>query len=470
MRILSYITVAGILATVLVSCTEWQETRRGVRFGRTRLEVVDTNIIRVVSYPGLFPKGRNLASWFSYPSEKCWTVTESGTGIVLATSSVQAVIEKSSGRVSFGDAEGNPLLVEDARLLEGELRQQWHKNEEETFFGFNCAGARNSFPFVASDRNYGIFWDNPSVASWGKPLERFHLNELFRVFDITGAEGGLTGTYLYEEDGVLTKFVRSEPFLYFNDDASVLEFKPDVPLQNSKITFEGDLEPASDGLYGFELRFTGSVNVSIGREMVVADKRRSYESPAEMSFNCRMRAGEKTHICIDWEPGTKLSYCSLMALPPALADEAVNSFRSPDGRQVDYYFIYGAGPDVLANGLVTLVGRDSCRFDGLYSYPVTVSDSRGVSMRSENLFSVEMAEGSGVMEARIDGGADVSFTLYDELPDGRVRAAAGLLYDDSSKVVSTIPDEETYYGFNGGRRVNVGVADTSGVKSYEFIL
>ena len=455
---------------ILTSCGDWRQTRQGVLVGHTKLEVIDTNIIRVISSSKQISRDRNLVEGYSYPSEKFWTVSEYGTDVILATPVIRAIIDKSSGKVRFEDASGNTVLAEDGRVFDGHPRQKWVKNEGETFYMFRCFDREDTFPYVASDRNYGVFWDIGKDVSWQIPQERMQLNELFRVYDITGAEGGLTGTYFYEMNGSSQKLVRPEPFIYYNDDDAVAEFKPDIPLDGSRVTFEGDLEPLSDGVYDFELRFTGGMDLYVDGDRVIADKWRAKESPAEMNFSCSMKAGDKTHLRIEWNPDAGLPYCSLTVVPSAFADEKCsNSFWGSEGDRIDYYFVYGESIDVLAEGLVSLVYVESGPSGGLYCFPVMSTDKKGVSIKTDKILSIKESTDSRVADVSVFGGMDGRFILLDNYDDAGMKAAAEMLYNDSSSDISFSTYGGRYPGFDVERIFNITCVDTAGVKSYSIV-
>ena len=71
-----------------------------------------------------------------------------------------------------------------------------YKGKNEELFQYNT---KVSIPFIVSNKNYGILWDNNSLRRFGDPRPYANLNQ-FGLFDKNGKEGGLTATYMLNKN------------------------------------------------------------------------------------------------------------------------------------------------------------------------------------------------------------------------------------------------------------------------------
>ena len=213
-----------------------------------RLQVINEKIIHVSATPErTFSMKPSLISVFDtgkhHPD---FTVKEEKESIILSTRSLHARISLNTGEIGFTDPAGNPILNENEgggktfRAIEVEntkgyeLRQVFESSDDEAFYGlgqhqadeFNYKGKNEELfqyntkvavPFVLSNKNYGILWDNYSLSRFGDPRDYAQLNEAFRLYDKEGREGGLTGTYIPHPQRGKDTLVRTEPFLYFEN-------------------------------------------------------------------------------------------------------------------------------------------------------------------------------------------------------------------------------------------------------------
>ena len=222
------------------------------------LEVINDNIIRVraTSQATLPVKPASLMIVpQTAPAKGSYAVDESGDEVIVKARNVKAVVSKENGRIRFYDAEGKELLKEadegkrfwDFTVPERELgiktgytvpeeqkhglswQMKFDSPDDEAFYGlgqhqseeFNMKGKNEdlfqyntkvSIPFVLSNKNYGLLWDSYSYCRFGNPNDYLQLNRAFKLYDRTGKEGHLTGTYI---DAQGKKLVRDEDSIYY---------------------------------------------------------------------------------------------------------------------------------------------------------------------------------------------------------------------------------------------------------------
>ena len=226
-----------------------------------RLEVINDRIIRLraTSKDELSDKPASLMIVpQAAPAKDSYSITDEGETVFVKTKKVKAVVEKSTGRVTFFDAEGRVLLKEDEEgktfrdftVPERELgmksgfaveeqakhglswRMLFDSPDNEALYGlgqhqseqFNMKGKNEdlfqyntkvSIPFVLSNKNYGLLWDSYSYCRFGNPEEYQQLGKVFKLYDKQGREGCLTGTYTDRNGKTL---VRSEDSIYYEFD------------------------------------------------------------------------------------------------------------------------------------------------------------------------------------------------------------------------------------------------------------
>ncbi|MBC7990328.1 MAG: DUF4968 domain-containing protein, partial [Luteimonas sp.] len=210
----------------------YEKTDRGVIVHPTaqgaadvRLQVVSDGIIRVSADPdGDFARTQSLMRVADEGAAPAFDVTTTSDGKVrLATARVTAEVSPDTGRVSFLDKSGQPILSEVAGgrsfaplKVEGKdyfsVRQRFESPDDEAIYGFgqHQQGWMNqkgrdvellqhnidmAVPFLVSSRNYGLLWDNNAITRLGDPRGLQPLPKSLKLYDAKGVEGALTARY-----------------------------------------------------------------------------------------------------------------------------------------------------------------------------------------------------------------------------------------------------------------------------------
>ena len=411
-----------------------------------RLEVINDNIIRVraTSKDALPEKPASLMIVpQAAPAKGSYTVSEEDGNVVVKAKNVKAVVSKATGEVTFFDAAGKELLKEakdgkkfwDFTVPEREYgikngftvpeeakhglswQMKFDSPDDEAFYGlgqhqseeFNMKGKNEdlfqyntkvSIPFVLSNKNYGLLWDSYSYCRFGNPNDYLQLNRAFKLYDRTGKEGHLTGTYV---DAKGKKLVRDEDSIYYEyvtpeksaialktDNGGIKNFPKDINLMGANVTYEGFIEPeccgkgrssechhaSMDGrvatelgeakckgksqLYQFILYYSGYVKVYIDGKEVVPERWRTAWNPNSYKFSCELQKGRKVQLRIEWRPDGGEAYCGLRVSEPRSAEERGKlSVWSEMAKDMDYYFIAGENLDQVVSGYRTLTGKAS---------------------------------------------------------------------------------------------------------------
>ena len=376
------------------------------------LQVVGDGIVRVraTSADALPQKPQSLIV-VPQKAKANYTVDEANGKLTVKTALMQAIVDKSSGAVSFLDAAGKPLLREcdggkrfwpyrvhdreigvDISKVSEEQRHglTWQmlfdSPSDEAFYGLgqhqseelNMKGRNEelfqyntkvSVPFVISNKNYGLLWDSYSYCRFGQATDYMQLGDAFRLYDKQGREGCLTGTYIDKQGNTL---VRQEDSIYFeydvpdlatmHDKGGIRNLPKGFSLDGATVVYEGFLSPLTPQLStattDFILYYAGYVKVYIGGELVVPERWRTAWNPNSYKFTAHIPEGQRTQLRIEWQPDGGVSYCGLrVAKPCTPVEQGRLSIWSEMAQDMDYYFIAGGSMDEVIAGYRTLTGR-----------------------------------------------------------------------------------------------------------------
>ena len=352
---------------------------------KIRLQVITDNIIRVTASPDtLFSDRESLINVYQETLKTGWIVSQSDRDASIKTSTVQATVSLKTGEVTFYNNAGQMILAENTgggktfqpMEVDGEkaysIRQVFESPGDEAFYGlgqhqsdeFNYKGKNEalfqyntkvSIPFIVSNKNYGLLWDNYSLTKFGDPRDYAQLNQ-FTLYDKTGKEGGLTATYIHRQDPEQT-LERQENSIDYDNLETIRNFPPNFSQYNS-VTWEGEIQPKESGVFRFILYYAGYIEVYIEDQLVVPERWRTAWNPNSYKFSNELKKNRKYKLRIEWKPDGGVSYLSLKALSPlATSEQNKLSLWSEMADQIDYYFIYGNSMDEVIGGYRTITGK-----------------------------------------------------------------------------------------------------------------
>lgn len=351
-----------------------------------RIEPVTEKIFRISAVSSeVFPNSNSLIIQKKFFPKVNFLVQENSDTLVIKTSALSARVSLKSGGIIFCDSTGNPILSElkgggrsiEPVTLENEhlfrIHQQFESPSNEAFYGlgqqqegiFNYKdedvdlyqyNTKISIPFVISNRNYGILWDNYSRSKFGDIRDYDSLSCL-KLFDSDGKEGSLSAKYFNTKDD-------SKIFLSRNESQIDYEFIPllkNLPsgfsLENGKAEWNGSIEPVKNGRYKFRLYSSGFCKLWIDDKLIVDRWRQSWNAFVYL-FNLDLKIGHKYPIRIEWIPDGSQAFISLKVKTPLPEEEQDRlSLYSEYGKQIDYYFITGKNMDEVISGYRQLTGK-----------------------------------------------------------------------------------------------------------------
>ncbi|MCF8223629.1 MAG: DUF5110 domain-containing protein [Bacteroidales bacterium] len=349
-----------------------------------KVSIVKDNIVHVSSVKGSqFPEKLSLMTVDIDPVDVDYSIAENDSAFILQTSALNVCASKKTGEIRFTDKTNNTFLAEKKgggktfSKVPGRdyysVRQQFESPAGEAIYGLganqtsfmNLKGKNldlyqyntmTAIPFFISSRNYGILWDNYSRTKYGDIREYKQLSGL-RLYDEKGNPGGLTARYSesLEENKVHTRRIENEIDYRFIPDMEKLPegYKPD----NGRVTWEGYMESAVDGIHKFIFTSAGYAKLWIN-DTLKFDRWRQAWNASHNQFELFMKKGKKNKIRIEWIPDGGQSYLALRYLDPLPASEQDRiSLYSEAAGQIDYYFIAGNNMDELISGYRTLTGK-----------------------------------------------------------------------------------------------------------------
>lgn len=416
-----FVTAALILGAIGVQAADFVQNgnyltvqlKQHQNYGpsQIRLQVVSDRIIRVQATAEQNFRSKQSLIIVPQNSKAQYKVEEQGDDLIITTAAMRAVLNETTGQITFYDLKDQVLLkevaqggktfkpftvpdreigVDIAKVPEAQKhgwswRALFDSPDNEAFYGLgqhqseelNMKGKNEdlfqyntkvSVPFVISNKNYGILWDSYSYSRWGNPDDYLQLNRAFKLYDKDGKEGQLTGTYV-DKNG--QKIVRGEDSIYFEyampetseicnktDKGGIQNLPKGFALNGSKVVYEGYVEAPTNSFYQFILYYAGYMKIYIDGKLVVPERWRTAWNPNSYKFETAIPKGKKTPIRIEWQPDGDVSYCGLrVAAPRSEAEKNQLSIWSEMSPDMDYYFIAGKNMDEVISGYRTLTGK-----------------------------------------------------------------------------------------------------------------
>jgi alpha-D-xyloside xylohydrolase len=353
-----------------------------------RLQVLSSKIIRVTaSADSVFPSVKSLIVLDQGSRKPGFTVAKQGETVVVKTGSLSAVVQLSTGAVSFLDASGRSIVKErpyngrtiEEAVFEGQpsyaLRQTFETGADDAYYGLgqhqdghiNYKGQQVflfqnntevAVPFLTSSRNYGILWDNYSLTKFGDVRPWLPLSSL-QLYSGNGDKGFLTASYSNnrnQPDSVMLSLSESDINYPFIDDTKQ-KLPKDFNVQNGVITWNGSFSTPYDGLHKFHVSYAGYFKMWVNGTLVLERWRQAW-NPGNTVVDLPLISGAKNAVKMQWIPDGGESYLRVKWLPPVpKKDMNAFTFSSEAGKQLDYYFVSGNNMDEVISGYRTLTGK-----------------------------------------------------------------------------------------------------------------
>lgn len=348
------------------------------------LQPISDKIIRVTAAPTSQPLHTESLSVLPQAEFSDWKVEEQDTELLLKTKSVWAKVSLVNGEVIFTDTLGKVFLQEKPGggktykpvSVDGEnffeIHQVFNSPDDEAFYGLgqhqeglmNYKGkdvtllqynTKVSVPFLVSNKNYGILWDNYSLSKFGDTREYKQLSTL-NLFDKDGIRGGLTANYTSRQDTAKVYLTRLDSVINYQFLVDQKKFPKEFPLADGRVVWEGSISTNENGLHKFFMYYAGYIKVWVNHELK-ADHWRQAWNPGQIRFELNAEAGKKYPVRIEWLPDGGESYLSLTWQHSSDNEQNRLSLFSEAADHIDYYFVAGNNLDEVVSGYRTLTGK-----------------------------------------------------------------------------------------------------------------
>lgn len=346
-----------------------------------RLQVITDKIVRVTATAvDSFSTEKSLMV-VPVTQNATWSFDQNDSAIVVSTRSLKVNVSTKSGAVTFADTTGQIILQEQSSggklfsqtKVEGKsyytIRQTFLSPGDEAFYGLGGhqngqanyknddvelvqANIADVVPFVYSNKNYGLLWDNYSSSKFGDPRDYQPLNSI-ALFDKEGKSGGLSASY-YVNERIVKDTVEGIINYEFLETPELEKFPMNVS-RNGKVEWEGSFSSDKEGDHKFLVYSSSYCKVWIDDSLVI-DKWRQNWNPWTTKFKVNVKPNVKHKIKIEWIPNG--GYLAVKHLDPiAAAEQAKLSLWSEVAEQIDYYFVKGDNADDVIKGYRLLTGK-----------------------------------------------------------------------------------------------------------------
>ncbi|MFD1950776.1 TIM-barrel domain-containing protein [Sphingomonas arantia] len=363
---------------------------------RVALTVHGDGIIHVVATPRDARTGTPAPSLMAPtpPAAGSFSVRGTAGSVVVTAARTIAEVELATGRVSFRDTAGKPLLSEAGApgfapaTADGKpfvsVSQQFNRGTDEGLYGLgqHQAGQMDqngedvelaqhnmdiAVPFLVSTRGYGILWDNNAITRFGNPKPYTLVGEGMRV--TSNGKPGFTAEYSLNGRPVVTRQEATVNYQFIKDQvnwpaaakvqttaAEGGQNTAGNAVQKQRVVWTGDLQPTVAGLHRFQLYGSSYFKVFVDGKEVLNRWRQNW-NPWYANFDVPMRAGTPARIRIEWEPNA--GYIALFHNDPVPeSDRRSIRFTSEVAQAKNYWFVPGAGSmDGAVAGYRQLTGK-----------------------------------------------------------------------------------------------------------------
>ncbi|WP_428312892.1 TIM-barrel domain-containing protein [Hydrocarboniphaga sp.] len=330
-----------------------------------RLELVGDSIIHVLGVDD--PTRQQLPSLMAVVKpEGAFTITDGKDTVTLKAAKASAQVSLVDGRMRFFNAKNEPVLVEEQSAItpvtiEGKpyvaTRAQFNKGTSEVFYGLgqhqNAQMNLNGedvelrqhnmdigIPFVVSDRNYGLLWDNNSVTRFGNPI-RFGLASRDLKLKALDGSTGLTAKYYADGKLILT---RVEPDIRYQFLSDLPKYWPADPALNVKggkkvkVVWEGTMSSVEPGVHKMRLYSSDYATLKVDGKTIYDRIWRQGWNAWYHNFEQSFARNKPMKLYVEWEPAGGMISLHHSNPEPA-ADRHSLRFASEAGTGLNYYFI-----------------------------------------------------------------------------------------------------------------------------------
>jgi alpha-D-xyloside xylohydrolase len=389
MRFTTIATAVAVLTAGHAMAGTFEKTTTGVvvkpdtgAAKEVRLEVMADNIIHVVKLDqagkALTPSLMTVAA----PVSGNFSVAAAGKDkITLKAKKISVAVSLATGQVQFFNAAGKAFLTQQAESMspvdiDGKpflaVKQGFNYGTKDAFYGLgqhqnhqmNLNGEdvllmqhnmAIAVPFVVSDKNYGVLWDNNAISRFGDSKPYAWLSRDLQLADADGKAGGLTARYYIGDKLVFTRQEKDIAYQYLKDVAENWPKEVDPKAANLKVVWEGTMASPKAGVHKMQLYSSDYAKLSLdGKEIM--DVWRQGWNPWYHNFEVKFDANKPVKLLLEWKPSGGM--VAITHNDPLPQDERHSlTFSSEVAQGINYYVVSGDSIDNVISGYRHLTGQ-----------------------------------------------------------------------------------------------------------------
>jgi alpha-D-xyloside xylohydrolase len=389
MRFTTIATAVAVLAAGHAMAGTFEKTATGVVIKpdtgaarEVRLEVMADNIVHVVKLDqaakSLTPSLMTVAA----PVSGNFSVTASGKdSVTLKAKKISVAVSLATGQVQFFNAAGKAFLTQQAESMapvdiDGKpflaVKQGFNYGTRDAFYGLgqhqnhqmNLNGEdvllmqhnmAIAVPFVVSDKNYGVLWDNNSISRFGDSKPYAWLSRDLQLTDADGKAGGLTARYYIGDKLVFTRQEKDIAYQYLKDVAENWPKEVDPKAANLKVVWDGAMASPKAGVHKMQLYSSDYAKLSLdGKEIM--DVWRQGWNPWYHNFEVKFESNKPVKLHLEWKPSGGM--VAITHNDPLPQDERHSlTFSSEVAQGINYYVVSGENIDNVIAGYRHLTGQ-----------------------------------------------------------------------------------------------------------------
>jgi alpha-D-xyloside xylohydrolase len=389
MRFTTIATAVAVLAAGHAMAGTFEKTATGVVIKpdtgaakEVRLEVMADNIVHVVK---LDQAGKSLTPSLmtvAAPVSGNFSVTASGKdSVTLKAKKISVAVSLVTGQVQFFNAAGKAFLTQQAESMspvdiDGKpflaVKQGFNYGTKDAFYGLgqhqnhqmNLNGEdvllmqhnmAIAVPFVVSDKNYGVLWDNNSISRFGDSKPYAWLSRDLQLTDADGKAGGLTARYYIGDKLVFTRQEKDIAYQYLKDVAENWPKEVDPKAANLKVVWDGAMASPKAGVHKLQLYSSDYAKLSLdGKEIM--DVWRQGWNPWYHNFEVKFESNKPVKLHLEWKPSGGM--VAITHNDPLPQDERHSlTFSSEVAQGINYYVVSAENIDNVIAGYRHLTGQ-----------------------------------------------------------------------------------------------------------------
>jgi len=349
-----------------------------------RLNLMSDNIIQVVK---LNAEGKNLTPSLMTVATPCadkctFTVSPSADSVQLKAGKIAATVSLKDGQVAFFDAAGKRFLAQASEAMTPvtvggkpffAIKQGFNHGTKDAYYGLgqhqnnqmNYNGEDvvlqqhnmiAAVPFVVSDKNYGVLWDNNSISRFGDTKPYDHMSRDLTLRGVDGKSAGLTAKYYAEGKLLLTRQEKDINYQYLKDvDQNwPKEIKPLKDLKDVRVVWEGTMTSPKAGVHKMQLYSSDYAKLTVDGKQVM-DVWRMGWNPWYHNFEVTFAANKPVKIQLDWKASSGMVAITHNDPLPA-AERHSLTMSSEIAEAINYYVISADSMDNVIGGYRHLTG------------------------------------------------------------------------------------------------------------------